>query len=85
MWDLFESLGLYQWQCECASETFICPSQPPYDLHVQCPCIDQFRDGCDHDSSYLHDVVLIANLLTMMGILLPIMMYLMKHMLDLMP
>ena len=31
-------------------------SPPPYDLHAQCPCVDQFRDACDHDSSYHLDV-----------------------------
>ena len=27
------------------------PSLPPYDLHVPSPCVDQFRDACDHHSS----------------------------------
>ena len=49
MWDLFESLTSYQWKCERASEAFVSP--PPYDLHDQSPCIDQFRDACDHYSS----------------------------------
>jgi len=53
---LFESLASDQWQCECANESFVCPSPPPYDLHAQSPCIDQFKDGCDHHSSYPHDV-----------------------------
>jgi len=29
---------------------------PPYDLHKQSPCIDQFKDGFDHHSSYPQDV-----------------------------
>jgi len=56
MWDLFESLASYHWQCECASESFACSSPAPYDLHGQSPCVDQFRDACDHDSSYPLDV-----------------------------
>jgi len=56
MWDLFESLASYQWQCECASESSLYPSPPPYDLHTPSPCVDQFREGCDHYSSYPHDV-----------------------------
>ena len=55
MWDLFESLASYQWQYECASESFAFPSLPPYDLHAQSPCVDQFGDAYDHDSSYPHD------------------------------
>jgi len=51
MWDLFESLASYQWQCECATEAFVYPSPPPYDFHAQSPCTDQFRDACDHCSS----------------------------------
>jgi len=51
MWDLFESLASYQWQCECASESFVYPFLPPYDLHGPSPCVDQFRDACDHYSS----------------------------------
>jgi len=35
---------------------FVRPPSPPYDLHAQCPCVDQFRDICDHHSSYPHDV-----------------------------
>jgi len=50
----------------CASESFGFPSVPPYDLHAQCSYVDQFRDICDHHSSYPHDVCFIANLLTMM-------------------
>jgi len=38
MWDLFESLASYLWQCECACESFVYPSLPPYDLHAQSPC-----------------------------------------------
>ena len=56
MWNLFESLTSYQCQYKCASESFGFPSPPPYDLHAQSPCVDQFRDAHDHDSSYLHDV-----------------------------
>ena len=56
MWDLFESLASYQWKCECASESFMYPSPPPYDLHTQSSCVDQFRDAYDHGSSYPHDV-----------------------------
>jgi len=33
----------------------VCPSPPPYDLHAQCPRVDQFRDVCDHRSSYPND------------------------------
>ena len=40
MWDLFESLTSYQWQYNCASESFACPSPPPYDLHAQSPFIN---------------------------------------------
>ena len=28
------------------------PFAPPYDLYAQSPCVDQFRDAHDHDSSY---------------------------------
>jgi len=56
IWNLFESLASYQWQCDYASESFVCPSPPPYDLHLQSPCFDQFRDGCDHHCFYPHDV-----------------------------
>jgi len=50
MCNLFESLASCQWQCECASEAFVCPS--PYDVHAQSPCVDQSRDLCNHHSSY---------------------------------
>ena len=40
MWDLFKSLPFYQWQCECASESFMYHSPPPYNLHVHSPCVD---------------------------------------------
>ena len=30
MWDLSESSASYQWQCECASESFVYPFSPPY-------------------------------------------------------
>jgi len=56
MWDLFESLTSFQWQCECASESFAYPSQPPYDLHAQSPRVDQCRDVYDHYSYDPHDV-----------------------------
>ena len=32
---------------ECASESFVCPSPPSYDLHAQSLCADQARDVCD--------------------------------------
>ena len=32
------------------------PSPPPYDLHAQSLCVDQFRDAYDHDFTYPHDV-----------------------------
>ena len=57
MWDLFEYLPSYQWQYECSSESFACPSPRPYDLHTQSPYVDQFRDACDHYSSYPLDAV----------------------------
>jgi len=56
LWNLFESLASYQWHYECASESFVCPSPPPYDLHAQSLCVDQLRGGCDHHSSYPNDV-----------------------------
>jgi len=34
----------------------VCPSLPPYDLHAQSPCKDQFRDFYDHHSSHPHGV-----------------------------
>jgi len=34
MWDLFESLALYEQQYEYASESFAYPSPPSYDLHA---------------------------------------------------
>jgi len=66
MWDLFESLASYQWQYECASESFACPSPPPYDLHAQSPCVDHL--GMDVITILLTVLmyVLIANLLNMM-------------------
>jgi len=48
IWDLFESLPWHQWQYEYASESSVCPFPSPYDLHTQSPCIDQFKDVCDH-------------------------------------
>jgi len=56
MWDLFESLGSYRWQCESTNESFVYPCPPPYDLHAQSPCVYQFKDGCGHDSSCPLDV-----------------------------
>jgi len=56
MWDLFESLASYQWQCECASESFMSASPPLYDWHAQSSCVNQFRNAYDHDYSYPHDV-----------------------------
>ena len=56
MWNLFESLASYQWQCAYVRESFMFPSPPLYDLHAQSPCVDQFRDVCDHYPSYPHDV-----------------------------
>ena len=50
MWDLFESLASYQWQCECASEAFVYPSAPPHDFHAQSPYTDQIRGAYDHYS-----------------------------------
>jgi len=49
MWDLFESLA---WHCKSASESFMCPSPPPYVLHAQSPSIDQFRNLCNNHSFY---------------------------------
>ena len=40
MSDLFKYLVSYEWQYECANESFACPSPPPYDLHAQSPCVD---------------------------------------------
>jgi len=40
MWDLFEYLASSQWQHECASDSFMYASPPPYDLHAQSPCVD---------------------------------------------
>jgi len=56
IWNLLESLASYKWQCEHASEPLVYQSRPPYDLHAQSPCVDQFRDVCDHHSSYPLDV-----------------------------
>jgi len=65
LWDLFEYLTSYQWQYECANESFECPSPPPYDLHAQSPFVDQFRDVITILPTLLMHV-LIVNLLTMM-------------------
>jgi len=51
IWDLFESLASYQWQCEYATEAFVYPSPRPYAFHTPCLCADQFRDACAHYSS----------------------------------
>jgi len=56
MWNLFESLDCYQWQCECANESLVCPSQPLHVLYAQSPSIDKFKDFCNHHSSYPHVV-----------------------------
>ena len=40
--NLFESLASYQWQCAYATESFVCPSSPFYDLQAQSPSVDQF-------------------------------------------
>ena len=40
MWDLFESLTSYQWQCKCASKSFVFPFLPPYDLYAQSSCVN---------------------------------------------
>ena len=53
---MFESLASYQCQYKCASESSGFPSPPPYDLHAQSPCVDQFRDPCDYYSSFPLDV-----------------------------
>jgi len=42
--------------CQCARESYVYPSPPPYHMHAQSPCVDQFRDARDHCSSYPHDV-----------------------------
>ena len=34
----------------------MCPFPPPHDLHAQSPCVDQFRDVCDHHSSDPHNI-----------------------------
>jgi len=52
MWDLFEYLASYRWQHACDNESFACPSPPPYYSHAQSTYTDQFRDACDHYSSY---------------------------------
>ena len=65
MRDLFESLASYQWHYECASESFVCPSPPCYDLHAQSPCVDQVRDESYHLLTLML-CALIANPLTMM-------------------
>ena len=66
MWDLFESLASYQWQCECASEAFVylphLPMISMLNLHARIKLgmlVITFL-------SLLLMHVLIANLLTMM-------------------
>jgi len=59
MWDLFEYLASYQWHYEYASESFVCPSSHLYYLHAQSPCVDHFRDACDHHSYRLDFLLLI--------------------------
>ena len=45
-----------KWHYECASESFVCHSPSHYDLHAQSPCVDEFRDVCDHHCFYPRDV-----------------------------
>jgi len=85
MWDLFKSLAFYQWQCVYARKSFVCYSPPPYDLHAQSPYIYQLRDICDHHFSYPHDVCFYCQSFDHDVNSYPILTYLMKHMLDLMP
>jgi len=66
MWNLFESLTSYQWQYEFASESFMCPSPPPYDLHVQSHVYINLGMLMNTILLTLMMYVLIANLLTMM-------------------
>ena len=40
MWEFFKSLASHEWQCAYASDSFVFPSPPPYDLHAQSPCVD---------------------------------------------
>jgi len=54
MWDLFEHLASYQWQCKSANESFVCPSPPPYGFHPQSSCVDQLKHLCHHYYSYPH-------------------------------
>ena len=55
MWDLFEYLA--STNGNMSELVSLCmPSPPPYDLHAQSPCVNQFRDAYDQDSSYPHDV-----------------------------
>ena len=56
MWELFEHLAWYRLHCQRPIEHSACPSPPPYDLHVQSPCVDQFRDLSHHHSFYPRDV-----------------------------
>ena len=52
MWNFFEYLAWQQWQSENASESFVCPSSDPYDLHLQSPCVDHFRYSYHPHFSY---------------------------------
>ena len=68
-----------------ASESFICLSPRPYDLRPKSPCVDQFKDVGDHHLSYPHVVCSFCKSFDHDVFLVPIMMYSVKHMLDLMP
>ena len=46
IWDLFESLASYQWNCECASEASVCPSPPPPDTCSYCQSFDHDVNSC---------------------------------------
>jgi len=60
-------------------------SLPPHNLHTQSPRVDQFRDVCDHHYSYPHDVCSYCQSFDHDVNSYPIVIYPMKHMLDLMP
>jgi len=36
--------------------SLLCALPTSYDLHSQSPCVDQFKEVCDHHSSYCRDV-----------------------------
>jgi len=83
MWDLFESLASYQWQFECASEAlYTLPHLPmiyPLNLHVWI----NLEMLVITILSLLLMPVLVANLLTVMWILVPHIMCYMTHVIDL--